>query len=203
MARHKTRGRKLNLGCGNFPMQGFLNVDRMWSTRPELICDLDRCPYPFSAGQFDEIHASHVLEHLSDPLLAMREWHRILRPEGRLTIKVPHFSRGFTNPDHKRGFDVSFPLYFNPDMPPWYSGTTFELEKLELHWDAQPYLKHYVTARWVAATASALGKVVDTVANLHPMLFSRLFTFWVGGFEEVEFVFRRPGRTASGQVRAV
>lgn len=184
--------RRLNLGCGKYPKAGHLNVDRAWSARPELICDLDRYPYPFADATFDEIHASHVLEHLSDPLLAMGEWRRLLRPRGRLTVKVPHFSRGFTNPDHKRGFDVSFPLYFDARTAPWYTGTSFELAGMKLHWNAQPYLKRYVLSPWAAAAAALAGKVIDGVANLHPMLFSRLFTFWVGGFEEIEFVFVRP-----------
>lgn len=183
---------RLNLGCGHFPMEGFVNVDCMWSTRPDLITDLDHFPYPFQDQAFDEIHASHVLEHLADPLLAMAEWHRLLRPGGRLFIKVPHFSRGFTNPDHKRGFDVSFPLYFNPELPPWYYGTPFDLESLKLHWNGQPYLKHYVASRLSCALAQGIGKVIDAVANLQPMIFSRLFSFWVGGFEEIEMVLVRP-----------
>ena len=36
----------------------------------------------------------------------------VLVVAGALLVKVPHFSRGFTHPDHKRGFDVSFPLFF-------------------------------------------------------------------------------------------
>ena len=184
--------KKLNVGCGHFPFEGYLNVDIASNTTADQHIDLDVFPYPFEDGQFEEIFASHVLEHLKDPLATMHEWHRILAPGGLLTIKVPHFSRGFTNPDHKRGFDVSFPLYFDPEMPPWYCGAHFELERLRLHWNAQPYLKKYVLSGWMRAVSSAVGHAIDTVANLHPMLFSRLFAFWVGGFDELEIRFRRP-----------
>jgi SAM-dependent methyltransferase len=184
--------RQLNLGCGNYPLEDHVNVDGDFRVRPQVICDLDRRPYPFPDGAFTRIFASHVLEHLRDPFAAMAEWHRLLAPGGELHVKVPHFSRGFTHPDHKRGFDVSFPLYFDERMPPWYVGTPFRLKRLRLHWNAQPYLKRYVASPVSCAVASALGFAIDTVANLHPILFSRLFTFWVGGFEEVEVVFERP-----------
>ncbi len=59
------------------------------------------------------VEASHLLEHLDRPFLAMKEMHRILKPGGQLIIKVPHFSRGFTHAEHAHGFDVTFPNYFN------------------------------------------------------------------------------------------
>lgn len=186
-----TAARRLNLGCGRFPMAGWVNVDLLPSLAPDVVCHLDRFPYPFADGAFERIFASHVLEHLNDPLGAMRELHRLLRPGGELVVKVPHFTRGFTHPDHKRGFDVSFPLYFDPEMTPWYAGTPFELKRLRLRWNAQPYLKRYVASPVSRAVASALGRVIDVLANLAPMVASRLFAYWVGGFEEIEFVFER------------
>jgi SAM-dependent methyltransferase len=187
-----TKVRKLNLGSGNFPLNDYINVDFLPALNPDVVHNLDEYPYPFESGAFDRIFASHVLEHLRDPFAFMRECHRLLAVGGELHIKVPHFSRGFTHPDHKRGFDVSFPLYFNPTMLPWYVGTRFESMRTRLHWNAQPYLKAYVASRPAVAMARVIGAAVDAVANLMPMVFSRLFCFWVGGFEEIEFVFVRP-----------
>jgi predicted SAM-dependent methyltransferase len=46
----------------------------------------------FAHDSFDEVYASHVLEHL-DPRLALeptlKEWRRVLRPGGRLCVSVP------------------------------------------------------------------------------------------------------------------
>lgn len=187
-----TKPRMLNLGSGNFPVEGYINVDFLPELNPDVVHNLDEYPYPFETGGFDRIFASHVLEHLRDPFAFMRECHRLLAVGGELHVKVPHFSRGFTHPDHKRGFDVSFPLYFNPKMLPWYVGTHFEKKKMRLHWNAQPYLKAYVASRPAVWAARVVGAVIDGVANLMPMIFSRLFCFWVGGFEEVEFIFVRP-----------
>jgi SAM-dependent methyltransferase len=43
-----------------------------------------------AAGSFDYVYASHVLEHLSNPYLAIVNWARLVRPGGRLIISVPH-----------------------------------------------------------------------------------------------------------------
>jgi SAM-dependent methyltransferase len=39
---------------------------------------------------FHTVYASHVLEHLVDPKVALRSWYRILRPGGHLIVIVPH-----------------------------------------------------------------------------------------------------------------
>ncbi len=45
----------------------------------------------FNPGSFDLIIASDVMEHLTDAPKALREWHRLLRPGGRLMVFVPAF----------------------------------------------------------------------------------------------------------------
>ncbi len=181
--------RKLNLGSGEFPKPGFVNVDYYSRIQPDVVHDLDVIPYPFQEDEFDLVEADHCLEHLRDPFAVMREIHRITKPGGIVRIRVPHFSRGFTHADHKRGFDVTFPYYFDPSFPGGYMGVPFKLRKVRLTWFAQPYLKKAVLSPFVFYGATALGKVLDFLANLSPFLCSRLWCFWVGGFEEVFFEF--------------
>lgn len=40
-------------------------------------------------GFYDVVMAFHVLEHFADPLRALEEWHRVLRPGGALVLSVP------------------------------------------------------------------------------------------------------------------
>lgn len=37
----------------------------------------------------DTIHASHLLEHLPDPIASLREWHRAIRIGGTIILMVP------------------------------------------------------------------------------------------------------------------
>ena len=182
---------KCNLGCGQFKKEGFLNVDVDPGADPDVLHDLNETPYPFENNAFDLIECDHNLEHLDDPFQAMSEIHRILKTGGTLILRVPHFSRGFTHADHKRGFDVSFAYYFDRNFKGGFCGVEFELRRLRLRWYAQPYLKASVLPPVARSLGRAMGAVIDIVANLSPIICSRLWCFWVGGFEEIEFSFRK------------
>jgi len=181
--------RNLNIGCGEFKKDGFLNLDRDPRAHPDVVHDLNQFPYPFAAESFDTIEADHILEHLKDPFGVMKEIHRILVNGGKLVVRVPHFSRGFTHAEHKCGFDITFQYYFNPTFPGGYTGTEFELQRLRMIWFAQPYLKKLVLTKPEYFLGSLTGKILDTLASLSPLACSRVWCFLVGGFEEVEFTF--------------
>lgn len=182
--------RKLNIGSGQFPKAGFINIDNFPGAAVDIHHDLNQFPYPFEDDQFELVEADHVLEHLEQPFQVMGELRRICASRAVIHVRVPHFSRGFTHADHKRGFDVTFPYYFNPGFPPGYQGIPLELVKMRLTWFAQPYMKRSVISAPLVAAGQALGAVIDLFANLSPWLCSRIWCYWVGGFEEIEFVFR-------------
>ena len=187
------RSGRLNLGCGRFPKPGFVNVDWVAAPGVDVVHDLTVLPYPFEAETFDRIEADHVIEHLSEVFRVMAELHRLLRPGGVLVMRVPHFSRGFSHPEHKRGFDATFPYYFDPSFPGGYTGTHFECDSVRMRWFAQPYLKKTVLSPPLYAVGRSVGAVVDRFANASPLVCSRLWCYYVGGFEEIEFVMRKPG----------
>jgi SAM-dependent methyltransferase len=182
--------RKLNLGSGEFLKEGFINVDYYSIATPDISHDLNQVPYPFEDNYFELVEADHVLEHLLDPFKVMGELRRICAPGALIHIRVPHFSRGFTHADHKRGFDVTFPYYFNPKFGPGYQKIPLGLVKLHLTWFAQPYMKKSVMPVSLVFLGQTIGMVIDFFANLSPWLCSRIWCYWVGGFEEIEFVFR-------------
>jgi SAM-dependent methyltransferase len=181
--------KKLNLGSGAFPKAGYVNVDLAAPDGADVIHDLSRFPYPFADDEFDVVEAAHCLEHLPEPFAVMKEIHRITRPGGTVHIWVPHFSRGFSHPEHKAGFDVTFPYYFRKDFLGGYQGVELELAEMRLRWFAQPYLKKTVLSKRAFRAASAAGRAINKLANASPELCSRLWCNWVGGFEEIEFCF--------------
>ena len=107
----------LDVGCGIHKYPGAIGVDRNPATRADVICDLDRFPYPFAAGSFDEVRATHVIEHLSDVIRAMEEFHRLLRPGGRLTIVTPHYTdfSSYCDPTHRWHLNSFSFRYFGED----------------------------------------------------------------------------------------
>jgi SAM-dependent methyltransferase len=48
---------------------------------------------PFADGAFDFVFASHVIEHLADPIRALQEWIRVARKY--VVLVVPHRDRTF------------------------------------------------------------------------------------------------------------
>lgn len=45
---------------------------------------------PFSTCSQDAVHSSHCLEHVTDPVLALKEWFRVVKIGGHMIITVPH-----------------------------------------------------------------------------------------------------------------
>ncbi|MDD4994891.1 MAG: methyltransferase domain-containing protein [Patescibacteria group bacterium] len=182
---------KLNLGCGASKKSDYINVDINPLVSPDVIHDLNSLPYPFESNSFDLIEAYHVLEHLDKPFEVMKEMHRILRDGGILKLKVPHFSRGFTHAQHAHGFDVAFPLYFNEKYTSsGYIGVEFRLKRMELRWMAFPHLLQYLGYGEISTQLlKIVDKFISGLANFNQVFCSRIWCFWVGGFDEISFEF--------------
>lgn len=174
-------------------MPGFINVDWQKGPDTDVVHDLNVFPYPWPDNSVTRIEMSHCLEHLDKPFNVMKELHRIMALKGILHIKVPHFSRGFTHAEHAHGFDVTFPLYFDPSFTKsGYYGVPFKLESLRISWIAFFHLLPYMGYRKVTiALLRGANAVISGLANLSPTFASRIWCYWVGGFDEIAFVFRK------------
>jgi len=53
------------------------------------LMELDGSTLPFEANSFDRLIATHVLEHVPFPHLAIQEWVRVLKPGGVLSLILP------------------------------------------------------------------------------------------------------------------
>ena len=82
-----------------------------------MICDLDRFPYPFADNSFDQVRAIHVIEHVSDVIRSMEEFHRLVRPGGRVRIETPHYTdfSSFCDPTHRWHLNTFSFRYFGED----------------------------------------------------------------------------------------
>ena len=85
---------RLNLGCGDKILPGYVNVDVAPSRRglkPDVLCDL-RDLSVFPDHYADEILSVHVVEHFWRWEVAdiLKEWVRVLKPGGRMIVECPN-----------------------------------------------------------------------------------------------------------------
>jgi predicted SAM-dependent methyltransferase len=83
--------RKLQIGCGNNILDGWLNAN--YYTEASYLLHLDATePFPLDNEKFDYIFSEHMIEHISyeDGLLMLSECFRILKPDGRIRISTPN-----------------------------------------------------------------------------------------------------------------
>jgi len=85
---------RLNLGCGDKILGGYVNVDVVEARagmKPDVICDLHELT-PFADASADEILSVHVVEHFWrwEVRDILREWVRVLKPGGRMIVECPN-----------------------------------------------------------------------------------------------------------------
>lgn len=76
------------LGSRLLQLEGLDYISADLDDRKAMV-KMDICDIQYPNNTFDLIYCSHVLEHVQDDRRAMREFWRVLKPEGRAIIMVP------------------------------------------------------------------------------------------------------------------
>lgn len=108
---------KLNLGCGNEKLKGYLNCDISKEVKPDKIIDLEK-KLPFKTNSIDKIVAHHSIEHVWKVIPLLQEMHRVCKNGSLIDIRVPHYSGGAAWSDlthlHAFGFTSLDYVEYNP-----------------------------------------------------------------------------------------
>lgn len=126
---------KVDLGGGLFPKPGYLTIDQEGA---DINCDLND-GIPLDDNSVGVINASHLIEHLRDPLKTMSEIHRVLAPGGWAFIEVPSTDgRGaWQDPTHVSYWNENSFFYYTKKSQAQYirnNTIRFSSMRLETNW---------------------------------------------------------------------
>jgi len=128
--------RILDVGCGINKFPGAIGVDVNPNTRADVLCNLDHFPYPFRDSSFDALRATHVIEHVSDVVRTMEEFHRLVRDGGTVHITTPHYTdfSSFCDPTHRWHLNTFSLRYFGDNNAGYgyYSKARFQETKVHV-----------------------------------------------------------------------
>lgn len=109
----------LDIGAGDNPQARCVTMDRRALPTIDVVHEIEDTPWPFPAGSFDKIIASHVIEHIdpSKSIQVMDEAWRVMRGKGEFLIAMPYAgSFGFwQDPTHRHAWNEATPAYFDPE----------------------------------------------------------------------------------------
>lgn len=113
--------KRLHLGCGKHPREGWINLDQCKLPGVDIVADLNECgtkPLPFESDSFEEIFGNHVLEHVPNVLPMMQELHRISVKDGLCLFNLPYGGSddAWENPTHVRPWFINSSAYFSQPL---------------------------------------------------------------------------------------
>lgn len=127
----------IDIGCGNSKTKGAIGLDKIRTGDVDIICDIEQA-LPFKNERIDSIIASNILEHMSDTIITLEEFHRVLKTGGTAIIEVPHVRSlgAFMDPTHKRFFTIMTMDYFTEESAfKYYSHARFKIIRKELKFE--------------------------------------------------------------------
>ncbi len=111
---------KLNLGCYDRKLYGFVNVDIRSDVEPDVV-DNAFTLSKFEKNSVDLIYACHMLEHgdYGECESALKRWHEVLKPGGTLRLAVPDMEAHFAHYYYHKDLRVLHSTFWGSQRHPY------------------------------------------------------------------------------------
>jgi len=167
----------LDIGCGKNKLTraGYkiIGIDIWENSDADLIISANKLP--FDNESVDVIYSRHFLEHFTydETVDLFNEFFRVLKPNSRLEIIVPHVSciAAFQDPTHK-SFFTKRSLYK-------YQHTGFVVKNIKFFWFRNPYKGYFPFIVY------PMNKLLNTFNG-----FER-FAYLIGGIYELQCIMEK------------
>lgn len=141
------KGKRMNVGCGKYPVLGWLNADIHHTA--DVMFDI-RARWPVPDGHLTAVRLEHVLEHVEYPIEALRvleEAYRVLAPGGWVRVGVPDTEKVILA--YVQGDDAE---YFRIAKEHWHPGSIcLPIEHVNFHFRDR-FGEHLFAYDWQALT---------------------------------------------------
>lgn len=160
-----SKATRLDIGSGPYPR----DPERYTTVDVEGTPDVKAPMWalPFKDGTIEDIWSSHALEHAPQAKVpeTLKEWHRVLKPGGRVIVSVPNFDYvakyWLTGPDRAWAEAMVFGLqrdegdfhrcaFTNQILRADLEGAGFEVKRVELRWSHNQETLQAVAAKRTA-----------------------------------------------------
>ena len=175
ISKYESDGKTLEIGSWGEPSYSRFFLNRVgMDIKGGKGVDLVASAYdiPFEDNSFEIVLCLSVLEHLEDPKKALREMHRVLKPNGTILVSVPFM----------------FPIHESPND--FWRFTKYGLKKLfEKGWEIIEIKAETNTTEFLAVILQRLGYQtnmrLNKISKLFIFIFARLIEFSPNMFKEV------------------
>jgi len=90
---------KLNIGCGETKLEGYINIDIEESIKPDLVLDVRKQNLPYEENSVERITCLHNIEHIEYKyhFWILQQFYKVLIPDGFLILAYPEFEKCVKN----------------------------------------------------------------------------------------------------------
>ena len=170
----------IELGCGPNKVAGAIGVDKYQDKNVDIVADIENGLPFLPDNSVDEIFSRHLLEHIENLDLLIKEIYRVMKPGGIHRAIVPHFSNPhfYSDYTHRRFFGLYTFDYFADEestlkrkVPNFYNDVRFHITKRHLRFYSLRPLLNYMRrllSKWVNRSSRAQEHYEESWCYLLP-----------------------------------